>query len=153
MKGQPFVGRPILAAAGFQPAGSRRFGSRRGSTMVESALVLMVFGVLMAGIMVMVFAGFVSNTVNFAAGRAARYAAVRGSASGHPATVADVRANALVYATPLDSNFVTVAVTWIPDNHPGSSVQVNVACNLDKLMPLSSKSVKVQSTARATIIQ
>jgi Flp pilus assembly protein TadG len=124
--------------------------------MVEGALALMVFGILVAGIMELGLVGFASNSISFAAQRAARYAAVRGSASGHAATVADVEAAARSYAAPLKSDSVAVAVTWTPpnNNNPGSKVQVRVEYAFrPSLLPLARGMLRLQSTARQTITQ
>jgi Flp pilus assembly protein TadG len=121
--------------------------------MVESALALMVFGILLAGIMELGLVGLASDTVSFAAGRAARWAAVRGSASGHAATAADIQAVALEYATPLNPDSCTVAVTWTPNDNPGSTVQVRVLYSFSSLRPISAGAMTLQGTARQTIIQ
>lgn len=132
----------------------RQLGSRRGATMVESALALLVFGVLVAGIMELGLVGFAANSVSFSAQRAARYAAMRGSGSGHAATVADIQATAQGYAAPLNSSSLLVAVTWTPDNHPGSTVEVKVSYAIrPALLPGSAGALTVESTARQTISQ
>ena len=95
--------------------------------MVESALAMLVFAVLVAGVMELGLALFVSNSIAFAAQRAARYASVRGSGSGHPATVSDIQPNAQSYAAPLATGALSVAVSWTPDNTPGSTVQVRMS--------------------------
>ena len=132
---------------------ARTFGSRRGSTLIESSLALMVFGILLAGIMELGVVGLASSSISFAAERAARYAAVRGSGSGHPATVADIRATALAYAVPLNSAAVTVTVTWTPNNDPGSNVRVKVSYSFTSLRPISSGPMMLQSTAQQMITQ
>jgi Flp pilus assembly protein TadG len=127
---------------------------RRGSTLVESAFALASFAVLLAGIMEIGFTGFVANSVTFAAQRAARYASVCGSASGHPAAAADVQAVAQKYATPLTAGSVTVNVTWTPNNSPGSTVQVQVVYSFKpSILPLDGGILTLQSTARQTIVQ
>lgn len=129
-------------------------GRRRGSTLVESAVVAAVFLMLLVGIMEFGRLGFAYNEVSFAAQRAVRYAAVRGSTSGHAASAADVQAAALVYTGALDNSMVTVTTTWTPDNHPGSTVQVKVAYNFATvLVPLSASTLTVQTTARDVIAQ
>ena len=113
----------------------------------------MVFGILLAGIMELGVVGLASSSISFAAERAARYAAVRGSGSGHPATVADIRATALAYAVPLNSAAVTVTVTWTPNNDPGSTVRVKVSYSFTSLRPISSGPMILQSTAQQMITQ
>ena len=132
----------------------RRFGSRRGGAIVESALVFLVFAVLVAGIMELGVIGFASNSVAFAAHRAARFGSMRGSSSGHPATIADIQASATSYASPLNPSNVQVSVTWLPNNQPGSSVQVTVAFAVrPAVLPLSATPLTLRSTARARIVQ
>jgi Flp pilus assembly protein TadG len=129
-----------------------RSAARRGSTLVESAFVLASFAILMAGIMELGFTGLVSNSVSFAAQRAARYASVRGSASGHPAAVADIQGIAQGYAVPLLPPSVTV--TWKPNNNPGSTVEVTVSYSFTPtLLPLSAGALTLRSTARQYIVQ
>jgi Flp pilus assembly protein TadG len=133
--------------------GTRRTRTR-GGTLVEGALVFMVLGVLIAGIMEVGIVGFAANSVTFAAHRAARFASLRGSSSGHAASVTDIQASATDYAAPLNPANLTVSVTWAPDNHPGSSVQVTVAYDLrPSVLPLSAHILTLQTTARLRIAQ
>jgi Flp pilus assembly protein TadG len=127
---------------------------RRGSTMVESALALTTFALLTGGIMELGFAGLAANSVTFAAQRAARYASLRGSSSGHAATVSDIQAVAQQYAAPLSSGMLTVTVTWSPDNKPGSAVTVQVACTFrPSMLPVSASALRLQSSSRQSIVQ
>ncbi|HYW47765.1 MAG TPA: TadE family protein [Bryobacteraceae bacterium] len=131
-----------------------RSAARRGSTLIESALTLASFAILMAGIMELGFTGLVSNSISFAAQRAARYASVRGSASGHPAAVSDIQATAQQYASPLNPIDLTVTVTWTPNNNPGSLVEVDVSYSFTPtLLPLSATALTLKSKARQAIVQ
>lgn len=131
-----------------------QLGSRRGAALVESALAMLVLGILIAGIMELGLAGLISNTVAFAAQRAARYASVRGSGSGHPAAVADIQATAQAYAAPLSPGSLTVTVTWTPNNNPGSTVLVTVAYAIKpSLLPVDGGILTLQNSARQTITQ
>jgi len=122
--------------------------------MIESALAGVVFLVLLAGIMEGGRLGFAYNSVSFAAHRAARFAAVRGSASGHPASAADVTAEAKALVAALDSANLTVTTTWAPDNHPGSTVQVKVSYKFQTaLVPLSSGLMTLATTSKQVITQ
>jgi Flp pilus assembly protein TadG len=126
----------------------------RGGTLVEGALVFLVFAVLIAGIMEVGVIGFAANAITFAAHRAARFGSLRGSSSGHVASRGDIEASAVSYAAPLNSANLRVTVTWLPDNQPGSSVQVVVAYELrPSVLPLSSSLLTLQSTARQRIAQ
>jgi Flp pilus assembly protein TadG len=129
--------------------------SRRGSTLVESSVVAAVFLLLLAGIIEFGRLGFAYNAVSFAAQRAARYAAVRGADSGHPASAADVETAAKSYTAALDNTRVTVITTWSPDNRSGSTVQVKVSYDFGTVLtPLANTNVlTVQTTAREIINQ
>jgi Flp pilus assembly protein TadG len=127
---------------------------QRGSTMVEGALALLSFAILLAGIMETSFVLFTANSVTFAAQRGARYASVRGTASGHSATQADVQALAQSMAAPLDTGSVTVNVNWTPDHNPGSTVEVKVSYAFKPaILPLDGGVLTLSSTSRATIVQ
>ena len=126
----------------------------RGSTLVESAIVAVVFLLLLVGIMEFGRLGLAYNEVSFAAQCAASYASVRGSSSGHPAAASDVQSAAKVYTGALDNSQVTVTTTWTPNNNPGSTVKVKVTYKFDTvLLPLSATTVPVQTTAAAIITQ
>lgn len=122
--------------------------------MIEGALVFMVFAVLVAAIMELGVIGFAANAVTFAAHRAARQGSLRGSTSGHSAAAAEIQAMATAYATPLNASNLSVQVSWLPDNHPGSSVQVTVAYAIrPSILPISAKALTLRTTARARIVQ
>jgi Flp pilus assembly protein TadG len=132
----------------------RRSRAERGNTLLESALVFSVFLILLAGIMEFAVVGFAFNSVTFAAHRAARFATLRGSASGHPASLADVQAEAQACIHALDPAAVTVTVTWSPDNHPGSSVDVIVTYGLTSgLVPVSAGVLTLKSHSSQIILQ
>jgi len=127
---------------------------RRGSTMIEGALVMTAFVILLIGCMDFGRLGFAYSSVTFAAHQAARYAATNGSASGHAATVATVQANANSNLVGLDSRALNVAVTWTPNNNPGSKVQVVVSYSfLPLVVPIAQSSLALKSTAVDYITQ
>jgi hypothetical protein len=114
---------------------------------------MMVFAVLVAGIMELSVIGLAGNCVTFAARRAARFASIRGSASGHAASASDIQSTAQLYATPLAPASLAVTVSWAPDNSTGSTVQVKVAYSFrPSILPVSATFLTVQSTA-AQLIQ
>jgi Flp pilus assembly protein TadG len=122
--------------------------------MVETALVGTLYLLLLVAIMEFGRLGFVYNSVSFAAHRAARFAAVRGSTSGHPASAADVQAEAQSFIVALDNSNLTVTTTWTPDNHPGSSVQVRVAYGFRTLLvPMSSSLMTLATTSNQVVTQ
>jgi Flp pilus assembly protein TadG len=127
---------------------------RRGSTMIESTLVATVYLLLLVAIMECGRLGFAYNSVSFAAHRAARYASLRGASSGHPASTADVAAEAGALLVALDSANVTVTTTWTPDNRPGSTVQVTVSYGFRTLLvPMSAGLMMLATTSRQTVLQ
>jgi len=131
-----------------------RSAARRGSTLIESALTLASFAILMAGIMELGFTGLVSNSISFAAQRAARYASVRGSASGHPAAGSDVQTEVQSYINALDLTKLTVTTTWTPNNSPGSTVKVVSSYGFQSiLIPMSSSLITVKTTCQEVITQ
>ena len=95
-----------------------------------------------------------------AAQQAARYALVRGSAcrswaAACPASASDVEVYVRSIAPPgLDANAVTVTTTWTPDNHPGSTVMIEVQYTFGQGMPfLPAKGIPLVSDAQASISQ
>jgi len=104
-----------------------RLKSESGQALVEMALtlvlfVLLVFGILDAGRLIWSY-----SVVSNAAREAVRYAIVRGENSGddREATAGEIETIARQTAiglTPLEVN-----VSWDPDNEPGSTVRVQVA--------------------------
>jgi Flp pilus assembly protein TadG len=127
---------------------------RRGSTMLEGALVMTTFVILLVGSMDFGRLGFAYSSVTYAAHQAARFAATAGSASGHAASVANIQANADSNLLGLDATKLTVSVTWTPNNNPGSQVQVVVSYAFKPLVvPISSTSLTLKSTAVDVITQ
>jgi len=132
----------------------RRPDGRRGSTLIESTLVLLSFAVFLGGIMEVGFAGMAANAVAFAAQRAARWASVRGSASGHVASLADVQNIAKQYATPLNPSSVSVSVTWPGNKSPNTLVQVVVSYPITPVfLPLTGGPLTLTATACQNIVQ
>lgn len=128
--------------------------SERGSTLVESSIVAVVFLLLLTGVVEFSRLGFAYNDVTFAAQAAARFAAVRGSSSGHPASAADVQAAAKVYTNALDNSKVTVDTRWSPDNNPGGTVQVTVTYRFPTLLSaLAPDSLTIQTTSASIVSQ
>jgi Flp pilus assembly protein TadG len=122
--------------------------------MVESALVATVFLLLLVAIMEFGRLGFAYNSVSFAAHRAARFAAVRGSSSGHPASASDVTAEARSLIAALDTANLAVTTTWTPDNHPGSTVEVRVSYGFRTLLiPMSSSLMTLSTVSKQVITQ
>jgi Flp pilus assembly protein TadG len=127
---------------------------RRGSTMLEGALVMTTFVILLVGAMDFGRLGFAYSSVTYAAHQAARFAATNGSSSGHAASVATIQSNADNNLIGLNAANLTVSVTWTPNNNPGSQVQVVVSYGFRPLVvPISSGNITLKSTAVDIITQ
>jgi Flp pilus assembly protein TadG len=127
---------------------------RRGSTMLEGALVMTTFVILLVGAMDFGRLGFAYSSVTYAAHQAARFAATNGSSSGHAASAAAIQSNADGNLIGLNAANLTVSVTWTPNNNPGSQVQVVVSYGFKPLVvPISSSSINLKSTAVDIITQ
>src|SRR2546425_11075241 len=98
----------------------------RGSVMVESGLSLVVLMFVIFGIMEFGRMVWAYNLLSHAAREATRYAMIHGSNSSQPATAADITSVAKGRAPGLDPASISVNVSWIPDNRPGSSVKVGL---------------------------
>ena len=97
---------------------------QRGSALVEAGLTLVAFMTVIFGMMEFGRMVWAYNLVSHAAREATRYAMVHGRNSSHPATAADITSVAKTQAVGLSPSNLTVAVSWIPDNKPGSAVKV-----------------------------
>ncbi len=115
---------------------ARRGGrEEQASALVEFALVsilffTVVFGIMEYGRMILTY-----NVVSTAARLGGRYAAVRGSTSGHVATSDAIK----TYVASKSLGILAasnVTVTWSPDNKPGSTVQVQTQKTFRPIVPL-----------------
>jgi Flp pilus assembly protein TadG len=104
---------------------SRR--GQRGSGLVEVALVSIPFFTVVLGLMASAYLVFLYNSTAFMAQQGARWAAVRGSTSGTPATPAAVESYVQGEGPGLAPGAVTVTTAWSPNNNPGSTVSVTVS--------------------------
>ncbi|MEP7341699.1 MAG: TadE/TadG family type IV pilus assembly protein [Acidobacteriota bacterium] len=119
--------------------GDRRFGLRRlqrGGTLVELALILPIFFLLIFGVLDFGRGIWAYNTLSYASREGVRYAIVRGSKSQTPASVSDIRQIVIAQTGGLDASKLTVTVTWLPNNSPGSNVKVQAQYNFVSLVPL-----------------
>jgi Flp pilus assembly protein TadG len=105
---------------------------RRGTTVVEAAVVVPVTIMILLAIIVGGFGVFRYQEVAELAREGARYAAVRGTRYAQytgrpPATRDDVYQSAILpKVVILDPRQLTVDVSWVPDQRPGSFVTVTV---------------------------
>ena len=134
-------------------ADSRR-RSQRGSTLVESALCLSAFLLIMFGVMEFSMAVYAYNSVADAARDGARWASVRGAASTAPATSTQISDFVKSRSVALNRNNMIVTSTWVPDNLPGSAVQVRVQYTTPTLVNFAlTHPLTVGSTSRLIIMR
>lgn len=96
----------------------------RGNTMLESALVLWPFMLLVLGIIQIGFVVWSNSTLSYAVDSAVRYASLNGARSSTPATVASIQQSVRTNALGLKPTDLSITVTWLPNNRPGSTVRV-----------------------------
>jgi Flp pilus assembly protein TadG len=133
-----------------QPESKRR--GERGSTILEGALCLTVFLMIVFGTIDFGRMVFAYNFVSYAAREATRYAAVHGTA--HAVTNDDITTFVTREAIALDSSAMTVTTSWTPDHSAGSTVQVRIQYSFTPLLPyVPSGTVRLSSTSKMLISQ
>lgn len=131
----------------------RRSRSRQcGNTMIESALTLALLFTLIFGIVGFGRAVWAFGWVSHAAREGSRWACVRGSQSGRPASAGDVANFVQQDVAGLDASQLVVNTTWNANNDPGSYVQVQVQYTVTALVPWVPQIV-VHSTSEMMIAQ
>ena len=127
----------------------------RGSTMVESAISMVLFFTLLFGIVGWSLVIWAYVYTGHAAREASRWASMRGSKSG----VTTVQQDVIDFVKGTGSQTlglnpanITVTATWSPDEQPGSTVQVKVAYAVPQVVPFI-PAINVSSTSMMTIVQ
>lgn len=128
---------------------------RRGGALLEGALCINVFLLIVFGAIEFSRVVYAYNVVAYAARDASRYASVRGSSSPSPATAAAISAFVSSQAVMLPSGSLTVTTTWSPSNAPGSKVTVRVSCAMNRLLAtyILPAMPTIASTSTMTILQ
>ena len=109
---------------------------RRGNLIVESALLMMPLLMMIFGFFELGRYFFVGDALADAAREAARAAIVRGASSDAPATPASIEAMVRARApSMIDPTQLRVTVSHIPNNSPGSKVQIQVDYPLGFFLP------------------
>ena len=110
-----------------------RKSERPGVVVIESALVMPVFLLFVIGVIVGGLGVFRYQEIAGLAREGSRYASVHGTSYSMataklPATPEEIYQKAIApKAVALDLKKLTYAVTWSPDNRPGSLVTVRVS--------------------------
>jgi Flp pilus assembly protein TadG len=142
-------------AATPRPAGwlMRDLSDQSGGTLLEMALVLPSFFLLLFGLFEFAIVLFGYCSATYVSGATARYAAVHSSTSLAPCTTASLTtlAAAQLWAP---SGTTTITPTWTPSNTAGSTVNVTISIAYpNALAVLSSAQVTVAVTAQRTIMR
>jgi len=125
----------------------------KGAALVEGALVMLVFLALIFGLMDFGRMVWVYTTIANGAREATRYAMVNGTASGHPASVAQIQAIVPSRSPGLDSSCLTTTVTFNPNQSAGSTVKVSVSYSFTPLAPYIPGPITLKSSSQMMIYQ
>jgi Flp pilus assembly protein TadG len=132
---------------------ARLTGDRRGGAAVEFAFIIPIAILLTVGAIEVARAVSVQASISQAAKETVRFASVRGSASGAAATEAELEAMAVQLAE-LANASTSAAVSWSPDNSPGSVVNVDMQTTFTPVaLPFGPSSYTFTSTASMTIVR
>jgi len=129
-------------------------GLRRdeGQTLIEMAVTLPVFMMLLCGIASFAIVLFGWCNITYGARAAARYASIHSNTSLVPATTATVTAVVTPFLYAVATGGATTTVTYLPANTIGAKVSVNVQAKYGVTMPFTTyTSFTVASTAQRTI--
>ena len=128
--------------------------AEEGSALLELALVMPVFLLVIFGILQCTLALFAYCNISYASSAAARYASLHSSSSTAPATVASVRTVVEPFVWCAPANNVVVTTTWSPSSSVGSTVQVQVQMSLPLAIPFSdTQGFAIQSVAKRLIVR
>jgi Flp pilus assembly protein TadG len=131
----------------------RLVSDRHGGVAIEFAFVIPIAILLTVGAVEVARAVSVQASISQAAKETVRVASVRGSASGAAATEAQLEAMAVQLADLADAS-TSAAVSWAPDNSPGSVVTVDVQTTFSPVaLPFGASSYTFNATASMTIVR
>ena len=131
--------------------GVRAIQCDRGATLVEFAVSSLFFFMIAFSLIEGSRAVSHYNIVASVARDGARWAAVRGAASGRAATVDQIRTYVQSRALGLQVN---VAVNWSPSNQPGGIVDVTVTHQFVTVAPLTALgNLNVSAPARGIVLR
>src|SRR6266404_283225 len=126
--------------------------SERGSSIVEGALCMTVFLMIIFGTIDFGRMVFAYNFVSYAAREATRYASVHGTT--HAVINTDVTTFVTNEAIALDSSALSVTTTWPTNHKPGSTVQVRVQYSFTPVAPyIPTGPITLSSTSKMLISQ
>ncbi|RMD81394.1 MAG: hypothetical protein D6815_11910 [Candidatus Dadabacteria bacterium] len=109
---------------------------QRGTSLVEFALLIPVFMMIVVGIVDLGRAVWAKSSLGYLAGETARYAAMHSARSNDPATAGDISKYVEQRAVGLNPKHLKVATTWAPNNAPGGVVRINLTYDFRFITPL-----------------
>jgi Flp pilus assembly protein TadG len=125
-----------------------------GNAMLEGALVMTLFLMILFGIIDFSRATFAYNSVEYASRHAARWAAVRGAQSGQEASESDIRTQVYRNLVGMDATNTNVSVAWNNGKVPGSYVTVTVNHQFKPIAPyIPTGTWQLQGLSRMVISQ
>ncbi len=144
---------PGNEGAGNPVRDSHRRRKERGAVLVEFVLsFLLFFLVTLVGIMDLGQGIWAHNVLAHASHEAARFAIVRGADSLSPATESDIRDYLHSRLPFLDSDSVTVSVTWDPpDKSPGGTVEIQATYTFKPLIATFLPDIPLSSTSQMVV--
>jgi Flp pilus assembly protein TadG len=132
---------------------ARLVEDRRGAAAIEFAFIIPIAILLTFGAVELARAVSVQASISQAAKETVRFASVRGSASGAAATEAQLEAMAVQLAELADAS-TSAAVSWAPDNRPGSTVTVDMLTTFTPVaLPFGLSGYTLTSTASMIIVR
>ena len=133
---------------------TNRLSQQRGTAMMEMALILPIYFLMVYGVFLMCFVLFGYCNATYASRIAARYGALHGTGSTYQCTGTDLQNLAKQFLWGAPTNGTTITPTWSPDNNPGSTVTVKIVLVYPTAIPFSSISqVTVGTSAQEVILQ
>jgi len=140
--------------SGREGARATMLAGERGDTVLETALVLPVFLLLLFGLFNFSIVLFGYCNATFASRAAARFASLHSSTSLVPSTTATVTAVVTPFVNVTPGAVATVTPTWPSGNTVGNTVSVSVKLVFSTQIPFSTlKTVTVGSTAQRVIMR
>ena len=122
--------------------------------MIEMALILPVYFMLVCGMVQMCLILFGSCNATYACRQAARYAAVHGTGAAYTCTTTDIQNVAKQYLWGAPQNGVTISATWPSGNNPNSYVKVVISMVYPVAIPFAKlTTITVGTASTAWILQ
>jgi len=131
----------------------RLVGDRRGGVAIEFAFIIPIAILLTVGAVEVARAVSIQASISQASKETVRFASVRGSASGAAATETQLETMAVQLADLADAS-TSAAVSWAPDNSPGSVVTVDMQTTFTPVaLPFGPSSYTFNATASMTVVR